>query len=148
MNTHYSIESLPEIAIVSRRRRGSHAASPPVQTCIISLSPRHTVASPLSSVFRGHPTPEKILDKSGRGQLCLGTLSGGSKSQTGSTRKPERAVTMEHFWEILTKPDNLPIVGMLLAVIFCLWVAFRQALKHDKLIEQGKKDEIYSEMIK
>ncbi len=55
---------------------------------------------------------------------------------------------MEHFWEILTKPDNLPIAGMLLAVIFCLGVAFRQALKHDKLIEQGRKDEIYSEMIK
>lgn len=55
---------------------------------------------------------------------------------------------MEHFWEILTKPDNLPIAGMLLAVIFCLWVAFRQALKHDKLIEQGRKDDIYSEMIK
>jgi hypothetical protein len=55
---------------------------------------------------------------------------------------------MEYFWEILTKPDNLPIVGMLLAVIFCLWVAFRQALKHDKLIAQGKKDDVYSEMIK
>ena len=55
---------------------------------------------------------------------------------------------MEHFWEILTKPDNLPIVGMLLAVILCLWVAFRQALKHDRLIEQGKKDEVYGEMIK
>jgi hypothetical protein len=78
----------------------------------------------------------------------FGHALGGSKSQTGSTQKPERAVTMEHFWEILTKPDNLPIVGMLLAVIFCLWVAFRQALQHDKLIEQGKRDEIYSEMIK
>ena len=71
----------------------------------------------------------------------------------GSNRGTEswgigKAELMDHFWEILTKPDNLPIVGMLLAVIFCLWVAFRQALKHDKLIEQGKKDEIYSEMIK
>jgi hypothetical protein len=55
---------------------------------------------------------------------------------------------MEHFWEILTKPDNLPIVGMLLAVIFCLWVAFRQALKHDRLIKQGRKDDVYSEMTK
>jgi uncharacterized membrane protein YwzB len=63
-------------------------------------------------------------------------------------RKSERAVAMEHFWEILTKPANLPIVGMLLAVIFCLWVAFRQALKHDRLIKQGKKDDVYSEMIK
>lgn len=55
---------------------------------------------------------------------------------------------MEHFWEILTKADNLPIVGMLFAVIFCLWVAFRQALKHDRLIAQGKKEDIYSDMIK
>jgi hypothetical protein len=72
----------------------------------------------------------------------------GFKSQAGSMWTSERAGSMEHFWEILTKPDNLPIVGMLLAVIFCLWVAFRQALKHDKLIEQGRKDDIYSEMIK
>jgi hypothetical protein len=70
------------------------------------------------------------------------------KSQARSMQHAERTVGMEHFWEILTKPDNLPIAGMLLAVIFCLWVAFRQALKHDKLIEQGKKDDIYGEMIK
>jgi EamA domain-containing membrane protein RarD len=63
-------------------------------------------------------------------------------------RRSEGAVAMEHFWEILTKSDNLPIVGMLLAVIFCLWVALRQAVKHDKLIAQGKKDDIYGEMIK
>ena len=55
---------------------------------------------------------------------------------------------MEHFRELLTKPDNIPIVGMLVAVIFCLWVAFRQALKNDKLIAQNRKDDIYSEMIK
>ena len=55
---------------------------------------------------------------------------------------------MEHFWEILTKPDNLPIVGMLLAVIFCLLVAFRQALKNDRLIKQGRREDIYSEMIR
>lgn len=72
----------------------------------------------------------------------------GSKRWTGLFGSLERAEHMEHFWEILTKPDNLPIVGMLLAVIFCLWVAFRQALKHDKLIAQGKKEEVYSEMIK
>jgi hypothetical protein len=73
---------------------------------------------------------------------------GGSKGRITAMGSCERAVGMEHFWEILTKPDNLPIVGMLLAVIFCLWVAFRQALKNDRLIEQGKKDDIYSEMIK
>ena len=55
---------------------------------------------------------------------------------------------MEHFWELLTKPDNIPIAGMLLVVIFCLGVAFRQALKNDKLIAQGRKDDVYSEMFK
>ena len=78
----------------------------------------------------------------------FGHALGGSKSWTGSMRSSERATAMEHFWEILTKPDNIPIVGMLLAVIFCLWVAFRQALKHDKLIAQGKREEVYREMIK
>jgi hypothetical protein len=60
----------------------------------------------------------------------------------------EGVLRMEHFWELLTKPDNIPIAGMLLAVIFCLGVAFRQALKNDKLIAQGRKDDVYSEMIK
>jgi hypothetical protein len=72
----------------------------------------------------------------------------GSKRWAGSLVSSERAGGMEHFWEILTKPDNLPIVGMLFAVIFCLWVAFRQALKHDRLIAQGKKEDVYGEMIK
>jgi hypothetical protein len=109
---------------------------------------RETATKPLLSVVCGHLKAEKILDKHRWGQLCLGTLKSGSKSWRLSTRKPEGMVAMEHFWEILTKADNLPIVGMLLAVIFCLWVAFRQALKHDKLIAQGKKDDVYSEMIK
>jgi hypothetical protein len=72
----------------------------------------------------------------------------GAKSPIGWMGEGEGAGAMEHFWEILTKPDNIPIAGMLIAVIFCLWVAFRQALKHDRLIAQGKKDDIYSEMIK
>ncbi len=60
----------------------------------------------------------------------------------------EGVLRMEHFWELLTKPDNIPIAGMLLAVIFCLGVAFRQALQNDRLIAQGRKDDVYSEMIK
>lgn len=55
---------------------------------------------------------------------------------------------MHNFWEILSKPDNIPIVAMLFAVIFCLWLAFKQALKHDKLIEEGKEDKILEEMRK
>lgn len=54
----------------------------------------------------------------------------------------------QNFLEILTKPDNIPIVGMLLLILFFTWVGLRQAFKHDKLIEEGKEDEIPDEMWK
>jgi len=50
------------------------------------------------------------------------------------------------FLAILFKPDNIPIAGMLLLVFFFTWVAFRQALRNDRLIEQGREDEILKEM--
>jgi len=53
-----------------------------------------------------------------------------------------------NFLEIVTKPDNIPIVGMLILVIFFTWLGLREAFKHDKLIDQGKEDEIPHEMWK
>lgn len=55
---------------------------------------------------------------------------------------------MHNFLEILSKPDNIPIVGMLLAIIFFLWVGLRQAFRHDRLIREGRKDEVIDEMIR
>jgi len=60
----------------------------------------------------------------------------------------EEASGLQNFLEILTKPDNIPIVGMLFLVIFFSWLGMRQALKNDKLIEEGKEDEIPHEMWK
>jgi hypothetical protein len=54
----------------------------------------------------------------------------------------------QNFLEIVTKPDNIPIVGMLLLVLFFTWVGMRQAFRNDKLIEEGRKDEISEEMWK
>ncbi|OGP18809.1 MAG: hypothetical protein A2038_06580 [Deltaproteobacteria bacterium GWA2_57_13] len=51
-----------------------------------------------------------------------------------------------NFLEILTKPDNIPIVGMLLLILFFTWIGLRQAFKNDRLIEEGKKDEVPDEM--
>lgn len=53
---------------------------------------------------------------------------------------------MEHFFHIISQPDNIPIVGMLLAVLFCLYVALVQAFRHDRLIKEGRREEIYDEM--
>ncbi|MER3523156.1 MAG: cytochrome C [Ignavibacteria bacterium] len=39
---------------------------------------------------------------------------------------------MEHLWKIVTKPDNLPIVLMLVLTIFYTWYAMRKALRNDR----------------
>jgi len=52
----------------------------------------------------------------------------------------------QNFLEIFTKPDNIPIAGMLLLVLFFTWVGLRQAFKNDRLIEEEKKDKILDEM--
>ena len=46
---------------------------------------------------------------------------------------------MENLIKILSKPDNIPIAGMLLLVFFCLYIAMRQAVKNDRRKAQGKK---------
>lgn len=52
----------------------------------------------------------------------------------------------QNFLEIFTKPDNIPIAGMLLLVLFFSWIGLRQAFKNDRLIEEEKKDKILDEM--
>lgn len=53
-----------------------------------------------------------------------------------------------YFMEIVTKPDNIPIVGMLILVLFFSWVGLKQALRNDKLIDEGREDEIPEKMWK
>ncbi|MDE0028220.1 MAG: hypothetical protein OXU42_02290 [Deltaproteobacteria bacterium] len=53
-----------------------------------------------------------------------------------------------YFMEIVTKPDNIPIVGMLILVLFFSWVGLKQALRNDKLKDEGREDEIPEKMWK
>jgi hypothetical protein len=50
------------------------------------------------------------------------------------------------FVHILTKPDNIPIVFMLVLVLFFTWVGLKQALRNDRLIEEGRMDDVLREM--
>jgi hypothetical protein len=43
-------------------------------------------------------------------------------------------------WEIVSQPDNVPIVALLFVVPFYLWYAFRQAKQTDRLILQLQAD--------
>jgi hypothetical protein len=54
----------------------------------------------------------------------------------------------QNFLEIVTKPDNIPIVAMLILVVFFTWLGLREGRKHDRLIDEGKEDEIPNEMWK
>jgi hypothetical protein len=53
---------------------------------------------------------------------------------------------LDQFLTILTQPDNLPIIGMLLLVFFFTYLALREGRKNDQLIEQGRQDEILKRM--
>ncbi len=55
---------------------------------------------------------------------------------------------LHNFLEIVSKPDNIPIVGMLILVIFFTWIGLRQAFQNDKLVDEGREDDIPNEMWK
>jgi hypothetical protein len=64
----------------------------------------------------------------------------------GAALYPSSVAALKQFLDILLKPDNIPIAGMLVLVLFFTWVGFRQALRNDRLIEQGREDEVLKEM--
>ena len=53
---------------------------------------------------------------------------------------------LDHFLYILTLPDNIPIVGLMVLLFFFTYLALREARKNDQLIEQGREDEILERM--
>jgi hypothetical protein len=55
-------------------------------------------------------------------------------------------VWWDNFKLILLKPDNIPIVGMLFIVAFFVGWGLREGRRNDRLIEQGKRDEILKDM--
>lgn len=54
---------------------------------------------------------------------------------------------MNHFLHILSLPDNVPIIIMMVAVIYLTFLSFKEARANDKLTEEGKSDQIYRRMV-
>ena len=54
----------------------------------------------------------------------------------------------ENLMEIVGKGDNMPIAGLIPIIIFFTWLAMREAFRHDRLIAQGREEEILDEMYK
>lgn len=55
---------------------------------------------------------------------------------------------LQQFLQILTQPDNVPIMGMLLLVLFFTHIAMKQARRNDQLIGRGERDKVIEEMRK
>jgi hypothetical protein len=52
----------------------------------------------------------------------------------------------DNFMLILTKPDNIPILLMVGSVAFFSWLSLREGFKNDKLIKEGRRDEVLRQM--
>jgi hypothetical protein len=52
----------------------------------------------------------------------------------------------DNFFAIVSKGDNIPIVGMLFIVAFFIGWGFREGRRNDKLIKAGKRDQILKDM--
>jgi len=55
---------------------------------------------------------------------------------------------VENLLEIVGKGDNMPIAGLIPIITFFTWLALREAFRHDRLIAQGREEEILDEMYK
>ncbi len=53
---------------------------------------------------------------------------------------------MEHFLKIMTKADNIPIAIMFVIVLFITVYTLVVGLRNDKLIKEGKMDEVIKRM--
>ncbi len=53
---------------------------------------------------------------------------------------------MKNLLEIISQPDNIAIIIMLVSTILCALVAFREIRINDRFIQSGKKEKIYERM--
>jgi hypothetical protein len=71
-----------------------------------------------------------------------------SNEQTSVEDSIVQITGFQQFLEILTVPDNIPIIAMMILVMFFTYVALKQARRNDQLIEHGHRERIIDEMRK
>jgi hypothetical protein len=54
----------------------------------------------------------------------------------------------EEIYKMVSKGDNMPIAGLIPLIVFFTYLSISEALRHDRLIRQGREDEILDEMYK
>jgi len=54
----------------------------------------------------------------------------------------------EYILQIVGKGDNMPIAGLIPIIAFFTYLSLDEAFRHDRLIQQGRSDEVLDEMYK
>jgi hypothetical protein len=54
----------------------------------------------------------------------------------------------EYILDIVGKGDNMPIAGLIPIIAFFTYLSLDEAFRHDRLVKQGREDEILDEMYK
>lgn len=52
----------------------------------------------------------------------------------------------EYIYTMVSKGDNMPIAGLMPLIVFFTYLSLSEAFRHDRLIRQGREDEILDEM--
>jgi hypothetical protein len=53
---------------------------------------------------------------------------------------------LQNLQQIASKPDNIPIIMMVILFAIFTYMALRDGFKHDRLIKQGRKQDILKTM--
>jgi len=53
---------------------------------------------------------------------------------------------LQNFWAIVSVPDNIPIVFMLVLVGYFTFLSLTEARKNDRLTQEGRKDQVLRRM--
>ena len=70
----------------------------------------------------------------------------GTPHRKGSVEEMHEKGALDQFLSIMLQPDNIPIVGMMILVLFFTYLGLREARKNDELIAEDKRDEVLKEM--
>jgi hypothetical protein len=67
-------------------------------------------------------------------------------AEQGVLHNGEEPSGFSNFMEIVSKPDNIPIVALLFIVIYFFTLSMRMARDNDRLTAKGEKQKIYDRM--
>ncbi len=106
----------------------------------IVMTPKIMFTLILLSFFFVFPPTERLFKISRKLKLdSIWTKKGGIVIFSGLFLFFGFGLTDPNFRLIMTKPDNVPIVGLIFLVFFFLWLAMSQAMENDKRLAEGKK---------